>query len=369
MSDKFKLVISDCHLGAGRFVDHRLNPHEDFAWDGEMIQFLRHFSTGDFGAGKEVELIINGDFLDFLNVSDRGEFEEVITEDLALRKLQKIFEGHRAVMEALREFAAQPGKSVVYLIGNHDAELFFPKVRDAIVERWGPRVKVVADRDRLIYEDWGVEVHHGNQFEASNELDFHEPFYPVTGGKHAGSQALKLPWGSFYVLKIVNRLRWEREHIDRVRPVPVAVLLGLLFDPWFTIRFAFLSAFYFVRARLLAPGLSRRRTVRQIFDRWKIESQVFQDLEGPARQILDQRPGIHTVIFGHTHRPMQRVYPDGKQYLNTGTWAKYVNLDWRTMGSHALKTFAVLRLAEGAAAQAELRQWVGESGPHKAFMG
>jgi hypothetical protein len=262
LADKFKLVISDCHLGAGRFVENRLNPHEDFTWDSEMVQFFRHFSTGEYGDGREVELIINGDFLDFLNVPYRGEFEEVITEEMAVQKVQTIFEGHRAVMDAIRDFAALPGKSVTYLVGNHDADLFFEKVREAIVRRWDPngdspssKVRVIADRDRLIYEDWGVEVHHGNQYEGSNELDIEEPFYKVGSGKAAGQLALKLPWGSFYVLKIVNRLRWEREHIDRVKPVTVSVFLGLLFDPWFTIRLCFLSGFYFVRARLLALAL------------------------------------------------------------------------------------------------------------------
>ena len=58
------IVISDCHLSAGRFYDGLLNPHEDFHFDDEMCAFFDYFSTGRYGDGPdgpvEVELFING---------------------------------------------------------------------------------------------------------------------------------------------------------------------------------------------------------------------------------------------------------------------------------------------------------------------
>jgi UDP-2,3-diacylglucosamine pyrophosphatase LpxH len=138
--DRYKIVISDCHLSAGRFFEGSLNPHEDFFFDDEMCEFLRYFSTGRYGVGVagpvEVELVINGDFLDFLNVPYRGEFEDAITEEIALFKVEAIIAGHPKVMKALREFAAQPGKSITYLVGNHDPDLFFPGVRQRLLEEW-----------------------------------------------------------------------------------------------------------------------------------------------------------------------------------------------------------------------------------------
>src|SRR5262249_33630949 len=64
---KVKVVISDCHLSAGRFYEGRLNPHEDFHFDDEMVDLFEHFSSGQYGEGPggpvEVELIIAGDYL------------------------------------------------------------------------------------------------------------------------------------------------------------------------------------------------------------------------------------------------------------------------------------------------------------------
>ena len=121
--------MSDCHLSAGRFYEGRLNVHEDFHFDQEMCNLIEYFSTGTYGEGPqgpvEVELFINGDYLDFLNVPVQGEFEDAITEELSLLKLEAILSGHSQVMKALRQFAAKPNKKITYLIGNHDADLFF----------------------------------------------------------------------------------------------------------------------------------------------------------------------------------------------------------------------------------------------------
>ena len=57
----------------------------------------------------EVELFINGDFFDFLNVPFHGEFEDAITEEIALYKADAIIAGHPEVMAAIRRFASKPG--------------------------------------------------------------------------------------------------------------------------------------------------------------------------------------------------------------------------------------------------------------------
>jgi UDP-2,3-diacylglucosamine pyrophosphatase LpxH len=369
----YKVIISDCHLSAGRFYEGQLNPHEDFYFDDEMCAFFEHFSTGKYGETTdgpvEVELFINGDYLDFLNVPYQGEFEDAITEEIALAKLEAILAAHPKVMKGLRDFAACPGKRISYMVGNHDAELFFPKVQESIVRAWDPegrypsdKVQIIADRDRVRWEG-GVEVHHGNQFEAGNTLDFQKPILTANLEK----PVLNIPWGSFYVLKIVNRLKWEREHLDKVRPVKLFIFFGMIFDPWFTIRYAFLSAFYFLKTRFV-PSPGRRSKLVETAKIVKQEAKFFLDLEQEARELLSLEPELRTVIFGHTHKPMNKVYPDGKQYINTGTWTKMVNLDWRNLGQQFALTFALVRIQAGEA-RCELRQWQGEQGPHRVFHG
>lgn len=370
--EKVKIVISDCHLSAGRFFEGRLNPHEDFHFDDEMCDFFEYFSTGIYGdtpeGPVEVELFINGDFLDFLNVPYQGEFEDAITEDISLTKLEAIIAGHPKVMAALRRFASRPGKRITYLVGNHDADLFFPKIRERIIREWDPegktesqKVTIIADRDRVRFEG-GVEIHHGNQFEAVHVLNFEKPVLQ----DYLDQPVLNIPWGSFYVLKIINRLKWEREFLDKIRPVKLYVVFGLLVDPWFTIRFVFVSMYYFIKTRFVYSP-KRRSTLKVTAEIIKQETDFFLDLEKQARKLLDQESEVKTVIFGHTHKPMQKAYADGKQYINTGTWTKMINLDLRSLGrSQYSLTFAFVRIKDGQA-QADLRYWVGEHSPHKVF--
>jgi UDP-2,3-diacylglucosamine pyrophosphatase LpxH len=371
--EKFMIVVSDCHLSAGRQFERQLNPHEDFHFDEEMVDLFEHFSTGRFGEGPEgpvpVELVLAGDYLDFLNVPIDGEFEEPITEEMALAKLEAILRGHAEVFDAIRRFASLPAKKVTYLIGNHDADLFFPQVRERITRAWDPEgrypspvVELVADRDRLTF-DGGVEIRHGNQFEASSLLNFEKPvlhpfMYPPV---------LNIPWSSIYVLKIINRLKWEREYVDKVRPAKAFVLFGLVLDPWFTLKFVFLSTFYFLKTRFLWSPMRRAR-FGVTLEILKQEAKVFLDLEREARQLLDEREDLQTIIFGHTHKPMNKVYPDGKQYINTGTWTKMINLDWRGLGQQVRRTFAFVHIKDGKS-HCELRQWVGEHSPHTLFDG
>ena len=370
-SEKFVFVISDCHLSAGRVFEGRLNAHEDFYFDEEMSNFFDYISTGQYGEGPqgpvEVELFINGDYLDFLNVPVSGEFEDEITEQVSLAKLEAIIAGHSQVMAALRRFASHPGKKITYLIGNHDADLFFPKVRERIVREWDPEgrfpspcVELIADRDRVRFEG-GVEIHHGNQFEAVHVLNFEKPLLT----QFLGEPVLNIPWGSFYVLKIINRLKGEREFIDKVRPIKAFVLFGFFIDPLFTLKFVALSLFYFLKTRFIYNP-RRRSSIKVTADILKQETDFLLDLEKQARRLLDQETELKTVIFGHTHKPMNKVYPDGKQYINTGTWTKMINLDWRSMGRQFCLSFARVHLQDGVS-QCELREWVGEHAPHRRF--
>ena len=168
---KVKIVTSDMHLSAGRLVDGMPNPYEDFFFDTEFCEFLDYFSTGQYGDGCEVELILNGDVLDFLNVQVGGEWVDVVTSDVAVEKLVNILDGHREVVRALQRFVSRPGKRLIYNVGNHDMEFFFPKVQETFCrvvggENWTrEKVWVNVETEFLEYSE-GIQIHHGNQFEA-----------------------------------------------------------------------------------------------------------------------------------------------------------------------------------------------------------
>ncbi len=363
-----QVIISDCHLSAGPIFEGQINPYEDFRYDDEMCEMLEYFSSGKYGEGAPVELVVAGDFFDFLNVPFEGEFEEAITERMALIKLDAILAGHPRVMAAFRAFASKPGKSITYLIGNHDADLFFPQVRERITRAWDPdgafpseRVRLVVDTDRIALAP-GVELRHGNQLEAGSYLNFQKPLLT----DYLDEPVLNIPWSSFFVLKIINRLKAERDYVDKVRPVKLMIAVGLITDPIFTIRFCFLCAYYFLKTRFIWSP-KRRARLSVTLGILKQETEFLQDLESEAREILNQRSDLKTIIFGHTHRPMNRKYPDGKQYINTGTWTQMVNVDWRGLSQQYRRTFAIVNTSEEGQVSCELRFWVGAHEPHQVF--
>jgi len=141
----------------------------------------------------------------------------------------------------------------------------------------------------------------------------------------------------------------------------------LIVDFRFTLKFIFLSVFYFLKTRFI-PSPFRRSRFKVTLDILKQETHFFLDLENEARGVLNESPSLKTIIFGHTHRPMNKVYPDGKQYINTGTWTKMIHLDWGSLGQQFRRTFALVHF-EGDQARCELRQWVGEHSPHQTFRG
>ena len=65
---KLKLVLSDLHLGKGmRLPNGAINFLEGFYYDDQFVEFIHYYSSGVY-RHHDIELIINGDFFDFLQV-------------------------------------------------------------------------------------------------------------------------------------------------------------------------------------------------------------------------------------------------------------------------------------------------------------
>lgn len=121
------LLISDLHLGS------HLKPRMRGEWvhlagriEETFPRFMEHYRNhGSW------QLVINGDFIDFWNVelpgTDTGE-------KLAIRRLHAVLDAHPAVEDALARFL-EAGHGIVFVTGNHDAELLYPGVRAALVQR------------------------------------------------------------------------------------------------------------------------------------------------------------------------------------------------------------------------------------------
>ena len=312
-------------MGAGIEVEGRSNPLEDFHSDKELVDFFEYYSSGDYSS-LEVELIINGDFLDLLAVPFVNEFDdEFWSEKASLKKLDLILKAHPEVMKALGAFLKTKNKSVVYIIGNHDAELLFPSLKARFLEEFDEesREKVTLTNELNLYEpSLGIFIQHGHEYESLHEFSEEKNLVESNNKENYFIP----PWGSYYVTHVINKYKLERDHVNAVRPIKKFILHGIIFDTFFILRFVIANAYFYFMIRFLRY-YRLKLGWKKIFEDVISELTLFQDYEGVTRNFFQEKENARVLIVGHTHEPIYREYSDGTKFINTGTWTRMVNLD------------------------------------------
>lgn len=321
---KVILVISDLHLSAGKMFKGKRNLLEDFHYDNELIDFLNYYCSGDYEQ-VEVELVINGDFLDFLAVP-YVEFydDEFWSETAALAKLKMIMKAHGGVLEALKTFLATPNKRIVYIIGNHDAEFVFDSLKEKFLNYFGELRKnfILSNSISTHIPTKGVCIQHGHQYERAHQFDQENAIVETLNGE----KYFIPPWGSYYVTNVINKYKQERSFINAVRPIKHFMIHGILFDTFFTVRFMLSNFYYFVMVRFWHFYMVKR-SLKEVLGDLLRELELFQDFETLTRQFFEKHTDSRVLIVGHTHNPTLRIFNDGTIFINTGTWTRMVNLD------------------------------------------
>lgn len=341
---KVILVISDLHLGAGDEYQGRKNPLEDFYSDKELVDFFEYYSSGEY-QNKEVELIINGDFFDLLAVPYVSQFDEDFwSESAAKEKLQLILEAHPEVMDALKAFVSGKNKSLVYIIGNHDAELLFDSLKETFINCFPEedRKKITLRNDLTLYEPTkGIFVQHGHEYESLHE--FSEETCLVESNK--GEKYFIPPWGSYYVTHIVNKYKLERDHVNAVRPIKTFIIHSLIFDTFFALRFLVANVYFYFMIRFLRY-YRLKLGWKKIFEDIVNELTLFQDYESLTRDFFQEDENRKVLIVGHTHEPIYREYSDGTLFVNTGTWTRMVSLDLSHDMNYTPLTYAKISISD-----------------------
>lgn len=329
---KFKIVVSDLHLGVGKFLeDGDINSLEEFYYDEHFFEFIKYYTGGEYGQS-EIELILNGDIFNFLQIDYRGHYLTVITESISLEKLKNIVKGHPKFFQALREFCARPNCSVTYVVGNHDQCMMWPATRAYLCEVLGAPIRF----KNLVYFFDGVHIEHGHMHEAANRMDPKKFFIK----KNVPEPILNLPLGSHFFVDFVLRVKMLNPYIDKVRPFHSFLKWGLVYETGFTIKTLAGLLYYFAKkafGRTEGRKIWPWRSVLKIFT----ERAIFPDLGTAARRILtDER--IHTVIFGHSHVYQYHKLSNAKEYFNTGTWTELTSLDMASLGKITKLTYVFL---------------------------
>ena len=129
------LVVSDMHLGKGKFLPNgQINILEDFDEDEKFIEFLDHYSTNKHYFS-DVHLVLNGDILNLIQMDIDCIFTHLITEEMTVKMVSSIFEGHPEFFTALKRFLSRPNKKITYVIGNHDFAMVWPAAQKYFKEK------------------------------------------------------------------------------------------------------------------------------------------------------------------------------------------------------------------------------------------
>jgi UDP-2,3-diacylglucosamine pyrophosphatase LpxH len=367
---KIKLVISDFHLSRGKWLENgRRNPLEDFHQDERFQEFLEYYSTGQY-SDAEVELVINGDFFDPLAViplpKKDGKFPNLeypleVEEPAAVEKFATILKGHPISFNALKEFLKK-GKKIVFRWGNHDAALLWPSVQKLLRDHLEPSQidQVTFQQEPYIFDR--ICIDHGHQYEIINQFDDKNIFIDRKT-KYGMKKIQNLPFGSFFVLGFINRVKLQRSYINQVQPFRLYIRLSLLLEPMFFVINGLYAAWFFIKMRFITHPMRFARIKKtfllmiEAFHRPSLEEIVEEFFMSPDNNPLP----YDVIIMGHNHLATIRLFPGGKQYINTGTWIPITSLDMSTLGRQILRTYALIEYVDGKP-RSSLKIWHGQ--PH-----
>jgi len=351
---KFKIVVNDFHIGKGPILkDGTVNILEDFRHGKRFVEFLKYYSSGEY-ADADVELIINGDFLNLLQIDYQGIHTYLVTEKMVGHFVRAIIAGHSEVFEALKTFTEAPNHEIAYIIGNHDIGLLFDEPRRILRETVGTKLRFYD----TYYEFDTVRIEHGHMYEAINATDpqkfiLKDPDYP--------EPVLNLPWASLFVVTFLGKIKKERPFVDKVKPFTGYLRWALMHDTLFALRTGVFVTISFLRMFFLA----RRHPLLDFhlsFARIK-GTTIYPSFVKEARKILRANPHLNAVIFGHTHVLRYRQWGGGKEYFNTGTWNEVTSLDIADFGLQTLLTYGFIEVPamnSGQRPRIRLKEWKGQ---------
>jgi UDP-2,3-diacylglucosamine pyrophosphatase LpxH len=232
------VVVSDLHIGRGLNPEtRRYFPLETFFFDADFRGFCQWLVARAQTRGRGFKLIINGDGFDFLRIHDAlgplsneptKRFSSELTPQSAARLVTEILAGHTDFVGGLADVVAS-GNELIILPGNHDLEVHWAQVQEAIVAAIRASLKAgasVVDAEgaaavgvvdtiddavaRVTFSPWfhyepnRVWIEHGCQYDPENAFRF-----PLRGrlGDDPGftpEGEVDLPLGNFFQRYLYN---------------------------------------------------------------------------------------------------------------------------------------------------------------------
>ncbi|MGH3476604.1 MAG: metallophosphoesterase [Nocardioidaceae bacterium] len=353
--DTLVVFLSDVHIGGAGGT-------EIFESVTELTALVRELGQHS----EPVELVLLGDFLDLQRMGPSGHVNDRVIETLGRADYAVLF-------DALREFRSAAGNRVTYVMGNHDAELWWNSELRQILTDHGLADEFVLSYDARFASSSEQVIHaeHGNQFDPSNHYaDYGDPLdTPI--GSHVVDDIVR-PLGSgarltgnidlrdvSYVFPLATIPEWIAGRLfyrflaEALRWIVVIFVIANLIhatlvwlsssDPWRSTLRAILGELVYdivvlllvVIVVFIAGGRLARRALAAVELRMSGESSdsVPDAIRSVLRadEPLPMAPGVdsrNVAVFmsGHTHDPSSTSVErhDGRvtALVNTGCWLR-----------------------------------------------
>lgn len=222
--DAVTLIVSDLHVGGGSADsgDDHVHDRQQFA------RFVDAQLDTPRGRDGQIELFINGDFLEFAQtdqeVHSRWSQRYWCTEQESLAKLETILSGHAEIFAALARFVAR-GHRLTLAAGNHDVDLAWPGVQARLRAAVGAAIRFEIGQEWVSRYDGALQIGHGHMDDPANRFEhWDEPIRTVDWGV----QRLEMCPGTLFMVKFVNRLEARYPFADNL--LPVSKLAGVLWQ-------------------------------------------------------------------------------------------------------------------------------------------
>ncbi len=219
------LVVSDLHLTDVEDNEDGWRKYKSSAYviDDDFATLLKNFSERHHTTEKI--LILNGDIFDFdlvTAIPDNppwkiNKVEKKIgllpSEEKSVWKLMYILKDHPVFLRSLADFAAE-GNKIIYIMGNHDREFYFEKVKEAFVKAVKDFSSEELNDNFIEFYDWfyyvpgEIYVEHGQQYDYYST--FKNLLCPTVAFK--GEEIIALPMGNISNRFLMGKIGYFNPH-------------------------------------------------------------------------------------------------------------------------------------------------------------
>lgn len=220
------LVVSDIHLTEAEAP----HPHLPL-W--KRYKRAEYFVDAAFGAWLQnmqkscegpIELVLNGDIFDFDAVMARPNDDRFPVswvekarglspeEPKSLFKMERILADHSLWCRTMGDFV-RAGHRVVFVIGNHDLEVHWPAVQNAIIDAFKISPE---ERQNVIFTEWffisngDTLIEHGNQYDSYCMCT--NPLFPTI--RKNKKDLIRLPFGNLANKFMLNGMGLFNPHVQ-----------------------------------------------------------------------------------------------------------------------------------------------------------